>query len=268
MTNVMNNLFAAESNNTTVGNRGLSGTAQLTQTASNIATEIIRVMNDDIDTYVYDIRKSQSDNNAMDALIEKVHPLVDTDVSFLEMLDDKTLDGMLKSQQSKRSRCKSKAMTMDNYRALMTGAIAENLIRMVTGKQKNAVGARRMSGSVEYTIEQLQDFANDQDKLRKEIRNVQSKKSIMKSKADFDENSERYQQLLRVEQQLKDMRTTTTEIVEVDRTADALSELIAGKDFEHMKAADAKALLAQIASLVTFDGIEEPEETEQEEVTE
>lgn len=250
MTNTMNNLFATVSNTSTVGNRGLNGTAQLTQIASNIAAEIINVMNDDIDTYVDDIKKSQADNNAMDALIEKVHPLEGTDVDFLKDLSEETLDGMLKSQQSKRSRCKSKAMTMDNYKALMTGAIAENLIRMVTGKEKSSVGARRMSGSVEYTIEQLQQLAEDQDKLRKEIRNIQSKKSIMKSKADFDENDERYQSLLRVEQQLKDMRTTTTEVVEVDKTKDALSELLADKDLEHIKASDSKELLAQIYALI------------------
>ena len=252
MSNDMTNLVAAESNTTTVGNRGLSGTAQLTSTAGNIAVEIIRTMNDDIDTYVDDIKRSQVDNNAMDELINKIYNLDTVDVSFLETLNEETLDGMLKSQQSKRSRCKSKTMTMDNYRALMTGAIAENLIRMVTGKEKHAGGPRRQAGSVDYTIEQLQQLEADQEKLRKEIRNIQSKKSIMKSKADFDENDERWLALLKAEQQLKDMRigTTATEVVEVDHTKNALSELLAGQDLEHLKAADSKELLAQIAALV------------------
>ena len=251
MSNEMNNLFAAENNTNTVGNRGLSGTAQLTNTASNIAAEIIRVMNDDINAYVDDIKRSQVDNNAMDELIKKIYNVESVDVSFMENLSEDTLESMLKSQQSKRSRCKSKTMTMDNYRALMTGAIAENLIRMVTGKEKHAGGPRRQAGSVDYTIEQLQQLEADQEKLRKEIRNIQSKKSIMKSKADFDENDERYQALLKAEQQLKDMRIgTTTEVVEVDHTKDALSELLAGQDLEHLKAADSKELLAQIAALV------------------
>lgn len=251
MTNEMNNLFAAENNTTTIGNRGLSGTAQLTSVASNIAADIIRVMNENIEEFTDAIKASQSDNNAMDQLIERVRPLEETDAEFLKDIDEATIDGMLKSQQSKRSRCKSKTMTMDNYRALMTGAIAENLIRLATGKGKNAGGPRRSAGSVEYTIEQLQMLGEDQEKLRKEIRNVQSKKSIMKSKADFDENDERYQQLLKVEQQLKDMRIgTTTEVIEVDTTKNNLTELLAGKDLEHMKAADTKELLAQIAALV------------------
>lgn len=251
MSNEMNNLFVAENNTTFTAGRGLSGTAQLTSIASNIATDIIRKMNDNIEEYVDDIKKSQADNNSMDALIERVHPLAETDVDFLKDLSEEVIDGMLKSQQSKRSRCKGKAMTMDNYRALMTGAIAENLIRLATGKEKHASGPRRQAGAIEYTIEQLEMLGADQEKLRKEIRNVQSKKSIMKSKADFDENDERYQSLLKVEQQLKDMRIgTTTEVVEVDRTKDALSELLADQDLEHLKAADSKELLARIAALV------------------
>lgn len=249
MSNEMNNLFATENNETTISNRGLTGTAQLTSVASNIAAEIIRIMNDDIEEYADSIKSSQTDNNAMDTLIDKVYALGTVDVDFLKELDEQTIDGMLKSQQSKRSRCKSKTMTMDNYRALMTGAIAENLIRLATGKEKHA-GARRMAGSLEYTIEQLQELSEDQEKLRKEIRNVQSKKSIMKSKADFDENDERYQQLLKVEQQLKDMRVgTSTEYVEVDTTKNSLTELLADKDLHNMKAADAKELLEQIAAL-------------------
>ena len=251
--NEMNNLFVAENNAQAVSNRGLSGTAQLTNIASNHATLIIRTMNDNIEEYVEDIKRSQLDNNAMDALIEKVSPIsnLENEASFLQDLSEEVLDGMLKSQQSKRSRCKSKAMTMDNYKALMTGAIAENLIRMATGKEKHAGGPRRQAGSVDYTIEQLQQLGEDQERLRKEIRNVQSKKSIMRSKADFNENDERYQALLKAEQQLKDMRIgTTPEVVEVDHTKDALSELLAGHDLEHLKAADSKALLEQVAALI------------------
>lgn len=251
MSKEMNSLFATENTTATIGGRGLNGTAQLTSIASNIAAEIIRTMNDDIDTYVDDIKKSQADNNAMDALIDKVYNLETVDVDFLKELSDETTEGMLKSQQSKRSRCKAKTMTMDNYRALMTGAIAENLIRLATGKEKHAGGPRRHAGSVEYTIEQLQQLEADQEKLKKEIRNVQSKKSIMKSKADFDENDERYQALLRVEQQLKDMRVgATPEVVEVDTTKNALSDLLGSVDLNALHAKDSKELLAQIAALV------------------
>lgn len=260
MSNEMGNLFATVNEATTVGNRGLSGTAQLTSVASDLANTILQVMNSDIDNYVEDIKASQVDNNAMDKLIERVHSLNEVDVDFLKELDEETIDGMLKSQQSKRSRCKSKAMTMDNYKALMTGAIAENLIRIATGKEKHSSGARRMAGSVDYTIEQLQELSEDQERLKKEIRNVQSKKSIMKSKADFDESDERYQALLRAEQQLKDMRVSGSNIVEVDTTKNALTDLVQGVDIDSMKAADAKALLAQIAALAHNNDSEELED--------
>lgn len=267
MSNEMGNLFATVNEATTVGSRGLSGTAQLTTTASNIAGEILQEMNANIEMYADDIKASQVDNNAMDKLIEKVYPLVEVDVDFLKELDDDTIDGMLKSQQSKRSRCKSKAMTMDNYKALMTGAIAENLIRLATGKEKHSGGPRRMAGSVDYTIEQLQELSEDQERLKKEIRNVQSKKSIMKSKADFDESDERYQALLKAEQQLKDMRVTGSSIVEVDTTKNALNDMLADVDISKLHAADAKELLAQIASLANNNN-DESTADESEEVTE
>lgn len=254
MSNEMNSLFATETNATQVSNRGLTGTAQLTAVASNIANTIISAMNEDAESYVEDIKKSQVDNSAMDALINRFDEMQNADVDFLLELDDDTIEGMLKSQQSKRSRCKGKTMTLDNYRALMTGAIAENLIRMKTGKTKQSGGFRRTAGMVEYTIEQLEQLAEDQDKLRREIRNVQSKKSIMKSKADFDENSERYQQLLKVEQQLKDMRVgVTPEIVEVDTTKNALNDLLAGKDVGALPAKDSKELLEQIAAMINAE---------------
>lgn len=245
----MNNLFSNETVSTS--SRSLSGTAQLTTLAGSITADIIKIMNADVETFAEDIKKSQVDNNAMDTLIDKVNPLDEVDVDFLKDLDEATIDGMLKSQQSKRSRCKSKTMTIDNYRALMTGAVAENLIRLATGKDKQSVGNRRAAGAIEYTIEQLQQLEADQDKLRKEIRNVQSKKSIMKSKADFNEEDERWIQLLKVEQQLKDMRLgTVTEIIEVDRTKEALSDLLNGQDLHSLKATDSKELLARIAELV------------------
>lgn len=253
-------LFVTANQTVTISNRGLSGTAQLTAIASKVAADIINQMNAEIDTYRDDIKKSQSDGNAMDALIKKVQPIedIEEDFSFLEELDDDTIDGMLKSQQSKRSRCKSKVMTLDNYKSLMVGAIAENIIRFVTGKEKSAGGPRRTAGSIEFTIEQLQMLEADQEKLRKEIRNIQSKKSIMKSKADFSEDDERWLMLCKVEQQLKDMRIgSSVEIVEVDKTKDALNDLLAGKDLHNMKAADSKELLAQVASLISQSATEE-----------
>ena len=251
MSNAINNLFATENTTASISNRGLAGTAQLTQMASDIASKIIAEMNDHIEEYADRIKASQAEHSAMDALINSFDYIAEAEYEWLAELSDETIEGMLKSQQSKRSRTKGKAMTLDNYRSLMTGAIAENLIRLATGKEKHAVGNRRASGSVEYTIEELEQLSIDQEALRKEIRNVQSKKSIMKSKAGFSEEDERWITLCKVEQQLKDMRVSTSgsKIVEVDTTKDAVNNLLAGVDLHSMKATETKALLEQIAAL-------------------
>lgn len=248
----INELFTT-ANETTTNGRSLTGTAELTNRAAAAAKSIIKAMESDIDNYREKIAKSSSDNHVLDELINEFKPFEPIDEeSILRNLDEATVDSMLKSQQSKRSRARSKAMTLDNYYSLMTAAIAEDILRELYNKPKSAVGNRRMGGSIDYTPAQLEAYAEDQEALRKEIRNVQSKKSIMKSKADFDETSEAWQQLLKAEQMLKDLRVggRTTTVIEVDKTKDALSELLAEVDPEHLKASDSKELLAKIASML------------------
>ena len=141
-------------------------------------------------------------------------------------------------------------MTLDNYKTLLTAAIAEDTLRELYNKPKTAGGPHR-KGSVDFTPDQLESLAADQAALRKEIRNVQSKKSIMKAKEGFDESNEAWQQLLKAEAVLKNLRVggRSSTVVEVDHTRDALVGLLDGVDMEHMKAADAKELLAKIAEL-------------------
>lgn len=252
MSNI-NEMFNTVNNETTTANsRSLAGTAQLTSLANALVAECIKKLNDNLDEYRDEFMESQKDHNAMDALLAKLLDYDTVDVEFIKELDEATVDGMLKSQQSKRSRAKSKAMTMDNYKSMMAGAVAENLIRKATGKVKSAGGARRMSGSVDFTAEQLEELKEDQERLKKEIRNVQSKKSIMKSKADFSEENPRWQALLVAEEQLKSIRVSTgrTQVVKVDETKDALAEKLADVDIEHLKAADSKELLAQIKEML------------------
>ena len=252
MSNINEMFNATENNETTANARNLAGTAQLTAVANELVAQCIKTLNDDLDTYRDEFMESQKDHNAMDKLLAKLIDFDTVDVEFIKELDETTADGMLKSQQSKRSRAKSKAMTMDNYKSMMAGAIAENLIRKATGKVKSAGGARRMSGSVDFTAEQLEELKEDQERLKKEIRNVQSKKSIMKSKADFSEEDERWQALLVAEEQLKAIRVSTgrTQVVKVDETKDALAEKFADVDLEHMNAKDSKVLLAQIKEMI------------------
>ena len=252
----MNNLFAESNNTVTTNGRGLAGTAQLTEIASHLTNDVIAQLNENIDEHMELFKASQREHSAMDTLIEEMIDFSTVDYNFIYQLDDKTVDGMLKSQQSKRSRCKSKAMTMDNYKSMMTAAIAEKIIRLATGKTKNAVGVRRGTGTVTFSDEELEALRVDQEQLKKELRNVQSKKSIMKSKADFSEEDERWQALLVAEEQLKSIRVSTrgTKVVEVDTTKEKLEEAFEGIDLENigsMKAADSKALLAKLAELIS-----------------
>lgn len=250
----INEMFnaAENSSNTTTNARSLAGTAQLTAVANELVNAAISKLNDSLEEYRADFDASKSDHSAMDKLLAQLIDFDTIDVEFIRQLDEATVDGMLKSQQSKRSRAKSKAMTLDNYKSMMSGAIAENLIRKATGKVKSAGGARRMSGSVDFSAEQLEALREDQERLKKEIRNIQSKKSIMKSKADFSENDERWQALLVAEEQLKSVRVSTggTKVVKVDETKEKLAEMLSDLDPSSLKAADSKEMLARIKELL------------------
>lgn len=248
----INNIFANanNNNNTTENSRSLAGTARLTNIANNLAGEFMAKLSELEESSIV---AAMHDNNQLDELIRSTITidLADEDSEFFAGLDDKTADGMLKSQQSKRSRCKSKDMTQDNFRSMVSAAIAELIIRSVYGKAKNATVGGGRRANVCYTNEELELLANDQEALKRAIRNVQSKKSIMKSKAGFDETSEGWLQLLEVEAQLKSRRVQTmqTKTVKVDETRAAVAELLAGADIDKMKAADAKELLSKILGL-------------------
>ena len=253
MTNNINEMFnTVENNETTTNARSLAGTAQLTSVANTLVADCMAKLSEQLDDYKELFMESQKDHNAMDKLLALLIDFDSIDVEFISSLDEQTVDGMLKSQQSKRSRAKNKLMTMDNYKNMMAGAIAENLIRKATGKVKMATGIRRASGSLDFTEEELEQLKEDQERLKKEIRNIQSKKSIMKSKEDFTEEDEHWKKLLEVEEQLKSLRVSTraTRVVKVDETKEKLANAFADVDLEHIKAADSKALLAQIKEML------------------
>lgn len=246
----INELFGTNANVTTNA-RSLPGTAELTNIATAAAHSMLKQMETDIETYRPRIQKSSTDARELDAIIDEFKPYCDIeDDNILRHLDEATVEGMLKSQQSKRSRAKSKTMTLDNYVTLLTAAIAEDILRSIYNKPKSA-GFQRNFGTVDYTGAQLEMLAADQEALRREIRNIQSKKSIMKSKAEFSESDERWLALLKAEQQLKDLRIGghPAAVIEVDKTKDALSELLAGKDISKMKSSEAHELLETIAKM-------------------
>lgn len=211
--NNFDGLFVNEGTTQTGGAHQLSNTATLTQLATSIAKDVfekVSVTDDEMTRMI--LQSSQHSHDAMDTLIAQNYALEDVEIDFLLHVPADELERMLRSQQSKRSRLKAKEMTQDNYMNMMVGGVAEALLRRASGKPKSH-GVGGHSTTAEYTDEQLAELALDQEALKKAIRNVQSKKSIMKSKQGFTEDSDKWQLLLTIESQLKSLRTTTTATV-------------------------------------------------------
>ena len=246
MTN-LNNLFTANTKETK-GKRALSGTAEMTANAEVVVNNIFEELSNCYDDYAETFEQSKTDANAMDALINQfTDDLSDVDVSFLEKYDDEELKAMLKSQQSKRSRSKSKEMTIDNYTAMMNAAVCELMIRTATGRSKTRTAGR---GSSIYTGEYLNSLADDQHELRRELRNVQSKMCIFRKKhpedhSEFDE----YQELMRVENTLKEMR------VPIEGHRVKMSEVTAALDVDAnaLSLEEAQQLIAALQNITGGD---------------
>lgn len=246
MTN-LNNLFTANTKETK-GKRALSGTAEMTANAEVVVNNIFEELSNCYDDYAETFEQSKVDANAMDTLINQfTDDFSDVDVSFLEKYDDEELKAMLKSQQSKRSRSKSKEMTIDNYNAMMNAAVCELMIRTATGRAKTRTAGR---GSSIYTEEYLNSLADDQHELRRELRNVQSKMCIFRKKhpddhSEFDE----YQELMRVENTLKEMR------VPIEGHRVKMSEVTAALDVDAnaLSLEEAQQLIAALQNITGGD---------------
>jgi hypothetical protein len=252
---MLKDLFASNNNNnsTEVINRGnqLSSTAELTRISTEIAREILKRAEADAEKYQTKIVESQQSHDAMDNLIAEIYNLNEVNIDFLKKESAEVLDRMIKSQQSKRSRAKGKAMTLDNYLTMLTGAVAENLLRIAANKPKSAGGGGARRVTVTYSEEELEAFKNDPEALRRALRNVQSKKSIYKSKADFDPESERWQELLMVEEQLKAIRGgQTIEAEKAIEKTNQLEEMLATVDLTDLKVAEAKEMLENIIQML------------------
>ena len=248
---MLKDLFANNNTNQGVTNRGnqLGSTANLTRISTDIAREILKTAEADAEKYQQVILDSQKSHDAMDALINEIYDLNQVDIEFLKAESEEVLDRMIKSQQSKRSRAKSKEMTLENYMAMLTGAVAENLLRIAANKPKSAGGGGARRGTVTYSEEELEAFKNDPEALRRALRNVQSKKSIDKSKADWDPESKRWQELLKTEEQLKAIRDGQTKKA-IEKTSQ-LEEMLATVDTKDLKAAEAKEMLENIIQMLS-----------------
>ncbi|MNH10161.1 hypothetical protein D3C79_696310 [compost metagenome] len=251
----LSQLFVA-AGTATVSNRGnqLSATADLTFMSEQLTNDITKevLSRPDLNDMA---AKSIDDNDALDALIQTISPLDDVETLFLKEVSEDDLDKMLRSQQSKRSRAKSKEpRTLESYKTMMTAAIAEMLIRKQMGKPKGSSGGN-FDGS-DFTDAEIEEFKNDADKLSKAIRNVQSKKSIAKNKSGFDETGDHWQHLLRQEAFLKALRDNSKPVItkeieeELDAKKQAQEMLQAVESTDDLSGDDAKSMLEKLKNIL------------------
>lgn len=262
------NLFE-ESNNTS-GSTAAPKTVseKLTHEAAALAHKMYEVITAEDSDYEAQIIASKTDNNALDALVNELVSISEVPVDLFIGLEKDQINNMLKSQQSKRSRCRAQAMTVENYKKMLTAAIAELIIRAELGTPKSAsrTGVRR--STQELTEEYLTSLETDTEELKRALRNVQSKKSILKKKGAIDEGQENYDKWLALcadEEAIKARRgdaPTQVKIITVDETKNRLVDILDGVDTNKLKLADSKELLRQIRVLVATDE-EELEESEE-----
>lgn len=253
---VLSKLFTDETTVRQVvgGSNQLGATAQLTALATDIAKEVATKVLANPEENEPQILASQRSHDAMDELINDFYNLKEVDIEFLRNEDEDTIDKMIRSQQSKRSRAKAKATTHKSWMAMMTGAVAENLLRLASGKAKQSGGGGAI-GEIGFNEDDLEHFALHPEELKKAIRNVQSKKSIMKSKVDFSEDSDRWQQLLKAEEQLKEIRDQVNgnlneKAKEAIEAKAKVEEMLASKDIDDIPADEAKELLDKVKEML------------------
>jgi len=249
----MNNLFAMNMDESPASNQ-LEKTAQLTTQSGLIANDILKAIVDcdeeNKPAIEELVKQSMSNHEKMDDIIMQLADLRSENVDYLRTESDDTIGKMIKSQQSKRSRSKGKVMTVDNYRTMLIGAIAENLLRIASGKAKNQSSTGANEDAL-YSDEELQKLAMNPSEIARIIRNWQSKKSIMKQKKDFYAENPRWLHILAVEEQLRNARDgVTSKSVNNAVMLKLRTALSTVTNVNDLKGKDAAAMLQQMLDIM------------------
>jgi hypothetical protein len=203
----MTTIFEKETATATEGKRSLPGAAVLKNAAYNIAANIMAQVETGDEAIIAAVAEAQKSTSALDDLVKSQagDSLINEDIKDL---DEDTVKKLLKSNQSNRSRRKSMPMTKANFTDMLTSAVAEWIIRTTFDIDKSAGGFGGVQrDAVEITPEVIAELAEDQERLGRAIRNVQSKKSILKKKNPDDfETTEEWAKLLEDEAALKNVR--------------------------------------------------------------
>lgn len=251
MLNVFKN---SEVTNTTTGVKQLDITPALTTAANGNADKLMQfIINADNGDDL--VKTTFEDAAVLDKLI--IEQAAAPEQEFLKEADKTEISNALKSQQSKRSRAKNGDLTMQNYKKLLVGAIAEHMIRNSCELPKSARGNSgvRSTTTWELTEEQAIVYKADQLALGKAIRNVQSKKTAIKKADDFDEKSEHWLKVLAYEESLKALRTNqpseiNPELITKAKQADEISgALSAIGDISKMKKAELEEAIKNLQDM-------------------
>lgn len=262
----MSKLFVEKSEEVTTNRKAgnkLMETVKLEEVVMPIASEVIAAVTDE--EFLKDeaneklVADSQSAQVAMEELLSIVgaQQKVAEQTAWLKDSSEEALTKVLKSQQSKRSRSRKAEMTLENYRKLVEASLCEGAARLALGKE------RKTSAMADYTQLKLDDetatkFKEDQDALRKEIRNTQSKKSIMKHRDDFSEEDENWLALVAYENSLKELRVSAPRVSDtINKKLEAANEakdVLSGvEDIDTLKAKDAKELLKKVSEALATE---------------
>lgn len=247
MTNLNNKFTNATTDSKKHG--ALNGTATLTAQASVVVTDIFDKLDANFEAYADLFEDSKLKHSSMDELINKLtNNLDDYDISFVDAFDDADITQMLKSQASKRSRLKGKEMTMDNYANMLNAAVSEDMLRKAIGKAK---AAGRHGVSHGYSDEYVEALLEDQNEIRRELRNIQSKQcSLRKKHPDDYAELDEYKKLEEVAETLKASRVASNapRVSKLNNIKEALNV-----DAENLDLAEALELLNTIKTMAGGD---------------
>jgi len=180
--------------------------------------------------------------------------------------DEDTVVKALKSQQSKRSKSMALELNANSIAKVISSTVGEMLIREANNlPYNNRAAATKSYTSEELTEEVLQSYKEDQETLRKAIRNVQAKKCNIKKKMSSDGETEelvaQLQEVEKCEELLFTVRTTERKKPQqkVDPRIDHIIGIFNANEInDKMKKAELMDIINQVKEIVGY----------QEEVTE
>lgn len=191
----------------------IPASTQLAQVADSVANQLIEKFNQLSEEEANDctVAAFESNSSMLNALIDNKVLTDDVICSELYSITDDDATRLLKSQQSKQSRSKSAGLSIQNFKKMASATVAVHLIRTQCGLTSNRTG-RQSEGLKPLTEETQQWYAANQFELGKAIRNIQSKKSILKKKmvdGGTDEQLQLMDEYVDYETTLKSLRSNT-----------------------------------------------------------